>query len=134
MGISKVYRGYVIEDINGQYYIHNAPNYTNGVAFSPGPHGGWTVATHQVDKLIDYMNRESDRDRGRYQHQDYEPMRYSSPSYSYDNDDENDTVESPPKEWEEMDLLEKIIYLVVCSFLWGVVIVFGLFVLNAIFN
>lgn len=57
MGISKVYRGYVIEDVNGQWYIRNAPNYLNGFPFSPGPHGGWTVATHQVDKLHDYLNR-----------------------------------------------------------------------------
>ena len=57
MGMSKVYRGYVIEDIDGQWYIHNAPTWTNMNAFSPGPHCSWTIATHQVDKLIEYINR-----------------------------------------------------------------------------
>lgn len=72
MGISKVYRGYVIEDVNGQWYIRNAPNYLNGFPFNPGPHGGWTIATHQVDKLHDYLarnessNRQKDMDKGKY--------------------------------------------------------------------
>lgn len=66
MGISKVYKGYVIAEDNGAFYIQNSPNFTNGVPFSPGPHYGWTVATHQVDKLIDYLNRSSNNDRGKY--------------------------------------------------------------------
>lgn len=66
MGLSKVYRGYVIEDVNGQWYIRNVPNYLNGFPFNPGPHGGWTVATHQVDKLIEYTNRGNETNRGKY--------------------------------------------------------------------
>lgn len=89
MGLSKNYRGYVIEDINGQYYIHNAPNFTNGMPFSPGPHGGWTVATRQVDKLIEYMNRESERDRGKYRGPEESTQSYSSnSSRSYRTNDE----------------------------------------------
>lgn len=83
MGMSKVYRGYVIEDVNGQYYIHNAPNFTNGVPFSPGPHGGWTVATHQVDILINHMNREQNTNSGKY---------VSQPSYDDGGYSSSDTV------------------------------------------
>lgn len=58
MKLSKVYRGYVIEQQdNGQWLILNAPSFTNSSGFSPGPHNGWTVATHQVDKLLEYMSR-----------------------------------------------------------------------------
>lgn len=57
MALSKVYRGYVIEQRGdtGQWYILNAPTYTNSNFFSPGPHGGWSVATHQVDILVDHV-------------------------------------------------------------------------------
>jgi hypothetical protein len=87
MGISKAYRGYIIEDVNGQYYIRNAPNFTNGVPFSPGPHGGWSVATHQVDILINHINRDNDRDSGKWQSRDsyddnYVPStKYEAPIY-----------------------------------------------------
>ena len=80
MGMSKVYRGYVIEDINGQYYIHNAPNFTNGVPFSPGPHGGWTVATHQVDILINHMNRGQNTNNARWTPYESSNDNYSSSS------------------------------------------------------
>lgn len=66
MGLSKVYRGYVIEDVNGQWYIRNAPNFLNGFPFSPGPHGGWTVATRQVDKLVEYLNRGNSSNSARW--------------------------------------------------------------------
>ena len=79
MGLSKVYRGYVIEDVNGQWYIRNAPNFTNGFPFSPGPHGGWTVATRQVDKLIEYTNRSnSNSNSNRYSPPEYPDYQYSS--------------------------------------------------------
>ena len=85
MGMSKVYRGYVIEDVNGQYYIHNAPNFTNGVPFSPGPHGGWTVATHQVDILINHMNREQNTNSKQYVSQPSYDSGYISSSSSNSN-------------------------------------------------
>ena len=99
MGLSKVYRGFVIEDVNGQYYIHNAPNYTNGFPFSPGPHGGWTVATHQVDKLIEYMNRDSDHNnQSRNSYDSYDSSYSPGSGYS---------TPTKPKEWEEMNIFEK---------------------------
>jgi hypothetical protein len=65
MGISKVYRGYVIEQMaDNQWYIRNAPSWTNMNAFSPGPHPNWSVATHQVDKLVEYTNRSNDSNSG----------------------------------------------------------------------
>ncbi len=68
-------------------------------AFSPGPHGGWTVATHQVDKLIDFINRDAERDRGKWQPRENHPDRSSSYTSS-------SSVEI--KDWEEMGLFEKI--------------------------
>ena len=108
MGLSKVYRGYVIEDVNGQWYIRNAPTWTSMNAFSPGPHGGWTVATHQVDKLIDFMNREAERDRGQWQPSENHSVR--SPSYT-----SSSSVET--KDWEDMGFFEKIVTAIVAMIL-----------------
>jgi hypothetical protein len=56
--LSKVYKGYVIEQTpDGQWFINNFPTWTTTGAISPGPFGAWTIATHQVDKLIEYRNR-----------------------------------------------------------------------------
>lgn len=88
MGLSKVYRGYVIEDVNGQWYIRNAPNFTNGFPFNPGPHGGWTVATRQVDKLIEYTNRSNTNNR----YTSPEQRSISSHDYSEYSGSESDTV------------------------------------------
>lgn len=67
MKLSKVYRGYVIEQQdNGQWMILNSPSFTNSSGFSPGPHNGWSVAVRQVDKLHEYLNRQNDMNRGKY--------------------------------------------------------------------
>jgi len=56
MALSKVYRGYVIQQQdNGQWLILNAPTYTNSNFFSPGPHGSDSIARHQVDILVDHV-------------------------------------------------------------------------------
>lgn len=82
--LSKVYRGYIIEDVNGQWYIRNAPTWTNMNGFSPGPHGGWTVATHQVDKLIEYINRSQEKPKEQVQvhkrNDEYEDYSYGEGS------------------------------------------------------
>lgn len=92
MGLSKVYKGYVIEDVNGQWYIRNAPTFTNGFPFSPGPHGGWTVATHQVDKLIEYINRGNDTQRGKYPPAQPEPRQQFYNSSSSSSQDVEETL------------------------------------------
>lgn len=85
--LSKVYRGYVIsQQDNGQWLILNAPTFANSCGFNPGPHNGWTVATHQVDKLMDYMRRGTDVDRGKY----VRPVKQESESKPHSNNSDDE--------------------------------------------
>ena len=56
--LSKVYKGFVIQQTtDGQWVIQNFPTWTNVGAISPGPHSSWTVATHQVDRLLQFASK-----------------------------------------------------------------------------
>lgn len=108
MNLSKVYRGYVIEDVDGQWYIRNAPSWTNMNGFSPGPHGGWSIATHQVDKLIEYIQRNQEKPQPQqHSYQNREPV--YTPRQDYDEDYSWDPNRRSPT---EMSPIGKLIFTV----------------------
>lgn len=56
--LTKVYRGYIIQQTpDNQWFINNFPEWTTAGAINPGPFPSWTTATHQVNKLIEFINR-----------------------------------------------------------------------------
>lgn len=107
MAFSKVYRGYIIEDVDGQWYIRNAPTWTNMNGFNPGPHGGWSIATHQVDKLVEYISRGQEKPRQPPQ-QNHQPVNTHN-NYNYEEDYSWDPTRRSPT---QMSPVGKLIFTV----------------------